>query len=117
MSQSFHGRTNRRRHEPLVDALPEYFTYRDDGCEVSPSCLGCPLPRCKYDDPGGFYREQRRERDREVLSFRGRTGASVVQLARRFGVSTRTIQRILATGEDASPQGTATEARHSVNGQ
>ena len=23
--------------------------YRDDGCEVSAPCQGCPLERCKYD--------------------------------------------------------------------
>jgi len=31
----------------LVD---EHFV-PDDGCEYSPSCLLCPLPVCKYDDP------------------------------------------------------------------
>ena len=29
--------------------------YSDTGCKaVSPSCLNCPLPKCKYDDPEGF---------------------------------------------------------------
>ena len=28
----------------------------DDGCEYSPSCLQCPLPVCKYDDPVGALR-------------------------------------------------------------
>jgi len=23
----------------------------EDGCEFSDSCLNCPLPLCKYDDP------------------------------------------------------------------
>ena len=23
--------------------------FRDKGCEVSPSCLSCPLPRCQFE--------------------------------------------------------------------
>ena len=38
-----------RKGVPTMDMLPEHFPYRDDGCDVSPSCLRCPLPRCKYD--------------------------------------------------------------------
>ena len=30
--------------------------YSDDGCEYSSSCLRCPLPRCRYDDPVGALR-------------------------------------------------------------
>jgi len=33
------------------ERLENYFV--DDGCEYSPSCLQCPLPVCKYDDPVG----------------------------------------------------------------
>ena len=33
---------------------PEDMDYRDTGCEVSPSCLRCPLPQCKHDiEPAG----------------------------------------------------------------
>ena len=35
-----------------LELLPERYPYRDEGCEVSPSCLKCPLPQCKYDEPG-----------------------------------------------------------------
>ncbi len=42
-----------------VDAVPEFFHYEDTGCEVSLSCLNCPLPQCKYDDPAWFQRYQR----------------------------------------------------------
>ena len=33
------------------EALPEYAAYQDTGCELAPSCLNCPLARCKYDEP------------------------------------------------------------------
>ena len=39
------------------DALPENQDFRDTGCSLSPRCLDCPLPRCRYDEPGGA-REQ-----------------------------------------------------------
>ncbi|MFC1961784.1 hypothetical protein ACFLWN_01880 [Chloroflexota bacterium] len=35
------------------DLLPEYFHYRDEGCEVATSCLKCPLAQCVYDESGG----------------------------------------------------------------
>ncbi len=40
----------------MADQSPEYYHYEDTGCEVSPSCLNCPLPQCKYDDPVWFQR-------------------------------------------------------------
>ena len=42
----------------LLDAIPEFYHYEDTGCEVSPSCLNCPLPQCKYDDPDGSKRHR-----------------------------------------------------------
>ena len=37
---------------PPVDPRPEHVDYRDEGCELAPECLACPLPRCRHDDPG-----------------------------------------------------------------
>ncbi len=108
------SRTNRKRHEPIVDALPEFFPYRDTGCDVSPSCLRCPLARCKYDDPGWYHREQREQRDQEVVLVRRTQGATIPQLAQRFGVSERTIHRILshaATHFELSPAGASSQAQ------
>ena len=43
-------------------SFPTASHYVDDGCEVSPKCLECPLPLCRYDDPQGFenWQEGRR---------------------------------------------------------
>jgi len=82
------------------DTLPENTPYRDDGCEVSPSCLACPLPICKFDDPGWLQRENRRGRDSEVLRLRA-SDVPVDLIARRYGVSARTVHRIVQRGSRA----------------
>ena len=80
------------------DTLPEHSTYRDGGCEVCKSCLECPLPMCRYDDPGWLQRESRRSRDEAILRARREEGLAVPVVATRFGVSTRTVHRIIQTG-------------------
>ncbi|MBI4199964.1 MAG: hypothetical protein HY535_05790 [Chloroflexi bacterium] len=80
---------------PAMDVLPEYFPYRDDGCDVSPSCLRCTLPKCKFDDPGWLHRERRAQRDAAILRARQRESLTVEQLSRRFSISQRTVHRIL----------------------
>ncbi len=74
-----------------ADRLPENMRYADDGCEVARSCFICPLPMCKYDDPGWLQREHRRTRDTAVLRARRTDRLSVAEVARRFGISTRTV--------------------------
>ena len=76
------------------DMLPERRGYRDDGCEIHPECLTCPLPRCRYDEPGGLNGMLDRMRDREVVRLRTK-GAAVEEIAEVFGVSRRTVFRIL----------------------
>jgi hypothetical protein len=80
-----------------ADTLPENMRYADDGCEESPSCLNCPLPICKYDDPGWLRREDRRHRDDEIFRLR-KEGVPVPELARQFRVSTRTVHRVIQRG-------------------
>lgn len=94
----------RKRNEPMVDALPEYFSYQDTGCEVSPSCLHCPLPRCKYDDPGWFHRGLLQRRNEEVLRVRVAFGLTVPQLSHRFGLSERTVHRIISRTRNGGRQ-------------
>lgn len=92
--------------EPLAavrsDTLPENTAYRDEGCELSPSCLRCPLPVCKYDDPGWIRRVNRITRDRAVIKVRQRDGLSVQSLSERFRISTRTVHRILKNKRSGS---------------
>jgi hypothetical protein len=80
--------------ELFVDALPEHTRYRDEGCDVSPSCLNCPLPQCKYDDPTAYYRAKRQSRNDEIRRLRGQ-GKRPAEIAREFGVTPRTVYRAL----------------------
>ena len=84
-----------RKNEPIIDALPEHYPYKDDSRHVSTSCLSFPLPWCKYDDPATYHRELREGRDREVVQVKSTQGKTVPQLAQHFGLSQRTIHRIL----------------------
>ena len=77
------------------DALPEYTDYTDSGCDLYPSCLSCPLPKCRYDDPGGAAAMLRTGRDASILRLSDERGMTVDRLADMFGLSRRTIFRVL----------------------
>jgi len=85
-----------------LDLPPEYCHYRDDGCEFADSCLDCPFPECIYAQPGGKQRWLRGLRDEAVLRLFTAQGKGVKELASVFGVSQRTIQRILKRARDKS---------------
>ena len=84
------------------DSLPEYTPYQDTGCEVHNSCLTCPLVRCRYDEPGGARKLMSDQRDRSIVMMQ-RSGATVTTIARRFGVSRRTVFRALARERTPPP--------------
>jgi len=93
-------RRDRGDREPTADPLPEHFDYRDEGCDLSPSCLRCPLPRCRHDEQPLGIHTAKRLRDGELLRSRKLDGKSVPELARMFGVSKRTVQRIIRRSSD-----------------
>ncbi len=72
-----------------------------DGCRHSPSCLACPLPRCKHEmtaaEIGQYHRRARQERimgafARNRNAHPGMTAFWVEWLtARETGVSPRTV--------------------------
>src|SRR2546425_6217831 len=86
----------RRKRFPRVrgGSLPERTGYRDDGCEIHPQCLTCPLPRCRYDEPGGLTGLLNGLRDREIVALKSR-GVAVEEIAETFAVSRRTVFRVL----------------------
>lgn len=73
----------------------EFDHYADTGCAASPSCLQCPLPQCKHDDPIWFQLYLRLARDRERCSAMTREGLTVEEAAERFGVQVRTVYRMM----------------------
>jgi hypothetical protein len=78
-----------------IDALPEYVDYEDRGCDLYPSCLHCPLPKCRYEEPGGAAAMLRTGRDASIIRLAERDGVSIDRLAEMFGLSRRTIFRVL----------------------
>jgi AraC-like DNA-binding protein len=81
--------------ELVTDRLPDYFEYRDQGCALSPSCLKCPLPKCRHDKQEGGRRVSKRLRDLDIFRQRTASGRSISELATEFDLSKRTIQRII----------------------
>lgn len=75
------------------DALPEHTDYRDTGCEVSPSCLSCPLPKCRYDDGGRVPTQRVVAREAAAIPLLA-AGLSVRQVANRLCVSTSAVKRV-----------------------
>ena len=83
------------------DTLPENTRYKDVGCDLSPSCLKCHLPLCKYDDPGWVKREKRISRDKKIYDLK-MEGILLEDLSKQFKVSSRTIHRIIKRKSSAT---------------
>lgn len=79
----------------MDDLVPEHCEYSDDGCDLFPSCLDCPLATCRYDHP--WQHTAKELRDGEMRRLHG-GGMGVNELAQRFGLSKRTVYRAVAAG-------------------
>ena len=82
---------------------PEFYHYEDNGCEVSDSCLDCPLPVCRYDDPGWYIRNRRLARDYRIVQIIDRERLTVKEAAAHFSLTPRTIFRIIQRCREAGP--------------
>ena len=80
-------------YRPRADALPEGLRFQDDGCEVAPSCLSCPLPKCRYELHSGLHSIRAALRREEVARLR-RLGLGPDDIAARLGISKRTVSRV-----------------------
>jgi len=89
------------------DALPENLDYVDEGCELARRCLTCPLPRCKHDEPGGARRLLMEARDRQIIALRQTGRLTISALARKFGLSRRSVFRILQQARQQDGDGAA----------
>ncbi len=90
-----------QRFEFQSDLPPEYCQYRDEGCELSGSCLRCPFPRCVHEEKGGERKWLKHLRAREMYRLYTEEDKNVKELAVMFGVSARTVQRIIKNVRDA----------------
>jgi DNA-binding transcriptional ArsR family regulator len=78
-----------------LDLLPEDIHWKDEGCELFPSCLGCPMPRCIEEEPRGKQRLRMQSRAEAMAALRD-SGRTVGEIAAACNVSIRTVQRALA---------------------
>ena len=94
---------SQRSDEVEQDLLPEYCHYRDEGCDLTDSCLKCPFPECIYDEPGGKQHWLKKLRAREMARLFTTDGKGIKELSQMFEVSQRTVQRALkvALGDPA----------------
>lgn len=82
------------QREKELDLLPELCHYRDEGCDLAASCLNCTFSQCIYEQPRGHQHWLKALRDKEIAR-QFNEGRKVKELARNFGVSQRTMQRVL----------------------
>ena len=87
-----------------TDEVTEFYHYEDTGCEASDSCLDCPLPLCKYDDPVWYHHNRRLARDFRIMHVMQGECLSIEETAERFSVTVRTVFRILQRCREASMQ-------------
>ena len=76
------------------DRVPELTHYQDEGCRFWHACLSCPFPCCVFELPGGPNRAMNAFRDGEMRRLYA-AGTSAVEIADRFGVTRRSVYRIL----------------------
>ncbi len=69
-------------------------TFPDEGCDQSPSCLVCPLDFCKHDVSVDL--QERYARNIQVLDA-FRDGLSTKELAKKFNIHIKNIQRIVVS--------------------
>jgi hypothetical protein len=84
-----------------TDTLPEDTDYRDTGCSLAPSCLSCPLPQCRYDEPRSARRLSNHARDTEIVLLRTQHAAPIEAIASAYGLTTRQVYRIMRRAADA----------------
>ena len=82
----------------VSDKSNEFNHWIDVGCaEVSPSCLTCPLPQCKHDDPYAHKRRRVRVKYQGWINTMEAEKLTVDQIAERVKVTPRSIFRAIST--------------------
>ena len=92
----------------LVVIEPTFDHYKDTGCVESPTCLVCPMEKCRHDDPAWYHKELRKRRYAKMaavadsLMQKMSVTQAVVETADQFGVADRTIWRALKHRDDGT---------------
>lgn len=88
------------RHHGRTDGLPEHQHYHDDGCDLAPACLTCPLPKCRYDMSQSevMYTVQGKgERNARARALKA-AGMSHQAISEELGISIRSVYRAVTPG-------------------
>ena len=93
--------SRRKTATAIADEIPDYDSYKDDGCEASPSCLTCPLPQCRYDNPIWFKQYRRLAKDSRIWKTIQSESLTANKAAERFSLTQRTIFRIMQRCREA----------------
>ncbi len=99
--------------EGCIDVI-EYVNWKDAGCDLSPACLECPLPRCIEEEPRGRQRRRLEHRAAAMNELR-RQGKNTREIAAAFRVSERTVQRALSRSNGDKSQVPETEDQTNPN--
>jgi hypothetical protein len=78
-----------------VGLLSKFILHQDKGCRLAPSCINCRFPECVEDNPRAFTAAFKTHRNQEIQRLFSREKLGTADIARRLGVSRRTVQRVL----------------------
>jgi DNA invertase Pin-like site-specific DNA recombinase len=70
---------------------------RDKGCDLFPSCLNCPLPKCVEENSKERRQVKLKARDKGIVELRQK-GIPIEIIAKRYSISRRMVFRILKRG-------------------
>ena len=79
--------------------------YKDHGCQHSKKCVTCPLPQCMHDGPAAWVRARNIQNTKDddvranavvLASKRMERHLAIKQVAKEYGVTDRTILRVMA---------------------
>jgi hypothetical protein len=86
-----------------ADPLPEFYQYRDEGCQFASACLACPLPECIEEQPYSRLKLAKQQRDAEIVRLYLQKKRTYRQIAARFQISVRTVRRIIGQPRVSHP--------------
>jgi hypothetical protein len=78
----------------VLDLKPEFCQYQDEGCRHAPSCLKCPFPHCLYEEKRRNNHWRKEIRNEKIMRLHA-AGKNVRQLAARFKLSERMVEKII----------------------
>jgi len=94
------------------DAFVDDHEWNDTGCDIAPLCLACPLPRCRYDAPGGLKSILAEMRHDHILGL-SQGGMGVDDISRVMEISRRSVFRVLKHAKEGPLLDGPSESSHS----